>query len=400
LSRELLGDYGALTEAGQFLREKVLPFYSWMEINAPRYYRIFKNAAQSGNKAQGLRAGGIVAKNIAIKAALAPALMVVVNAWNHLIWPDEEKKLSESQRRQMHLIVGKTADGRPITVRFQGALSDALDWFGLADAWYDLQDIKSGKKTWGEQLKEMAVAPVQKLISAVRPDVKLFAEILTKKKLYPDPFKGIPIRDMGEHVLGTLGPIATLPYKMVVGRPMRPAMEELGAVGYITPDPGESAYLDVRNAKYEALDKMGLGFTGGEPKPKANALYYWRQAKLYGDKNAEKKYYNEYIRMGGNYKGLTSGLINASPLAGIRQKDFAIVMESMPEETVKKIDQAYKWYLEKMLLPEQLKELAALKEEYADPEATLREKLKEQEILIRGMIKSEQPETEEPETTE
>ena len=366
-ARELLGDYGALTEAGQYLRQRIIPFYSWMEINAPRYYRAFKNAATSGDKEQGLRAGAIVAKNVALKAALSPALMILVQAYNHIKWPDEEEKLSEFQRRQMHLIVGKTADGRPITIRFQGALSDALDWFGLADAWYDIQDLRAGKKTWGDQLKEMAKAPAVKLLSAVRPDVKLFAELLTKKRLYPDPFKPMPIRDIKEHALGTLGPIATLPYKMVVGRPMRPAMEEAGAaIGYITPDPGEAIYLDVRNAKYEALDKLGKGFVGGDPKPRANALYYWRQAKLYKDKDAEQKYYEEYIRRGGTKKGMASSLINASPLGGISMKDFDIVLETFDEKTTEKIEKAYEWYLEKMLLSEQLVKLKEIEKKAYD----------------------------------
>jgi hypothetical protein len=48
LSRELYGDYGNLSAHGEKIRSRFIPFWSWMEINTPRYARIFKNAAAEG----------------------------------------------------------------------------------------------------------------------------------------------------------------------------------------------------------------------------------------------------------------------------------------------------------------------------------------------------------------
>ena len=48
LARELIGDYGNISHAGQAIRSHLMPFYSWMEINAPRYIRLMRNAKAEG----------------------------------------------------------------------------------------------------------------------------------------------------------------------------------------------------------------------------------------------------------------------------------------------------------------------------------------------------------------
>ena len=53
--------------------------------------------------------------------------------YNAMNFPDEEEELSEYERRQMHLILGRRDDGTIMTVRVQGAFSDALSWFDLQD---------------------------------------------------------------------------------------------------------------------------------------------------------------------------------------------------------------------------------------------------------------------------
>jgi hypothetical protein len=52
LARELVGDYGNITHAGQWLRRHLIPFYAWMEINAPRYVRMLRNLKHEGQGAK------------------------------------------------------------------------------------------------------------------------------------------------------------------------------------------------------------------------------------------------------------------------------------------------------------------------------------------------------------
>lgn len=44
LARDLLGDYGAISHYGSWLRETIIPFWSWTEINTRRYWRLSANA--------------------------------------------------------------------------------------------------------------------------------------------------------------------------------------------------------------------------------------------------------------------------------------------------------------------------------------------------------------------
>jgi hypothetical protein len=62
-------------------------------------------------------------EGLVIKANL---LFGAVMLWNMLMFPDEEDELGDAGRRQLHIILGRRDDGTTITLRFQGALSDAL----------------------------------------------------------------------------------------------------------------------------------------------------------------------------------------------------------------------------------------------------------------------------------
>jgi hypothetical protein len=57
LARDLLGDYSAVSHAGQEIRRKLIPFWSWMEINTKRYWRLSSNAFAEGTMKGSRRAG-------------------------------------------------------------------------------------------------------------------------------------------------------------------------------------------------------------------------------------------------------------------------------------------------------------------------------------------------------
>ncbi|MDQ7798524.1 MAG: GGDEF domain-containing protein [Candidatus Edwardsbacteria bacterium] len=390
LSRELLGDYGALTEAGNYMRERLIPFYSWMEINTPRYVRIMKNMGDEGrgSRAMGQAAAGKVARaamKLPVKIAQAGMLMAAVNSWNHLVWPEEEKKLSEQQRRSVHVIIGRDKGGNPLTIRFQGALSDALDWVGLEDVWYDVKDIREGKATIKDKTAEAGKAVVNKVVQSIRPDVKLYTELLSGKRLFPDVFKQQPIRDRTEHALGTLGAAMNIPYRYATGKPMRPLGQELteALLAYRTVDAGEAAYGQVKSAKYQWLEKTGKESAGFEPTPRANALYNYKLAQRYGDKKAEQKYFAEYKKLGGNEKQLGMSLAMSAPLAGIKEDDLEQLLSEIPAEALEKTGLAYRWYLDNMLDPAMSKIIAKRRGAMPEDNAKLADWVKHVEKDIR-----------------
>jgi hypothetical protein len=345
LARELLGDYGNISKGGQWLRERMIPFYSWMEINAPRYVRLFKNLKHEGKGTGKLFGAGIIkagykTTKLGIKATI---LYVLINLWNNIFFSDEEKELSNEQRRQAHIILGRRDDGSIISLSFQGALSDALDWFGFEDLPDDIKDITSGDKNFREKTKETLLAPITKAIQGIRPEPKLLFETLTKKSLYPDPFNPRPIRDVGEHLSRTVS--AQLIYNYLKGKPLRSIDKELSKALVYDIDPGESAYWVIKQKAIEFLEDKGREFPSITPTKRSNSLYYWRQAVKYGDNKAAKKYLKQYFRLGGTIKGLKISLLKQSPISFIPKKLQSEFINTLNKEERKIFKKGYSWYL-------------------------------------------------------
>lgn len=346
LSRELIGDYGNLSAHGEFIRGRYLPFWSWMEINAPRYYRIFKNAATQGEGGgTAARIAGVGAKkaagaalNLTEKLFLTQLLFMSVSAFNHFVHPDEEENMNQ---KQLHLILGKNSKGNTMSVRFQGAFSDALSWFGLEDYPETIAKMKSGKMETQDLMKKMIIATPNKIINALTPYTKLAFEVATGKSLYPDVSRPTQIRDKAEHVARFLS--LENEYRVLMGKPTKGYGDSLKNVILYESNPGEQAYNEIRKMTYDFMEKKDKGYSGAEPTARANALYYYKQSLRYGDKEGAKKYLDEYIAKGGSGKGLSASIRNAFPLSATGKYTGEFVSKLSKEDKAK-LDLAIKWY--------------------------------------------------------
>jgi N12 class adenine-specific DNA methylase len=344
LARELIGDYGNVSEAGQWVRGHMIPFYSWMEINAPRYFRLIKNLRHEG---QGVgRSAGIIGGKMAWSWAMlgvkAIALYAAIALWNSTFWPDEEEELGLQGKRQLHIILGRNEDGAIRTLRFQGALSDALSWFGLENFPQDFEDVVSGKVKWEKKFEEAYKAPIQKLVQGARPLEKTGFEIATGKTLYPDLFKPRPIRDKLEHAFKSIS--LQMPYRYFTGKPSR-GDEVAGFITYQS-DPGEAAYYDTLSGIRDFLKENDVEVPEISPTKKSNALYYYKQAKKYGDKEAADKYLSEYLSLGGKKQDLLKSMRKSDPLAFVPLKYRRSYIKSLDAEDRKSLDSARKWWKE------------------------------------------------------
>ena len=342
LSRELIGDYGNLTVAGQWMREQMVPFYSWMEINAPRYVRLMKNLPHEGRsrgKAGAIKLG-FSGTRLMAKAAILSGL---VNIWNHTMFPEEEARLGDVHRRQLHIIVGNRSDGTVRTIRFQGALSDALSWLGAEDLPSDIRDVAEGRSTIGEKAEEALLAPVQKLVSASRPIVKTLGEALLGRSLYPDITNPRVIRDPFQHVARTFSVDAV--YNFAVGKPTRGLSNEVSKLLFYDSDPGEAAYNSIRTIAFKWLDKHDIGSSGFIPSKKANAIYYYKMALKYGDEQAANKFLREYVKLGGDLESMNKSVVRSAPLGFMTkwQQDLFLMNLSKQDEEV--ANRAYEWYV-------------------------------------------------------
>jgi len=328
-----------------------LPFYSWMEINMPRYVRLMRNFRHEGRSGQA-RLAAVFVKNVAWKATKlavkVSGFFVAVNLWNATFFADEEDELSEDQRRQLHLILGRRADGSIRTMRIQGAFSDALSWFGAEDILQDAEAYYKGRKSFGDIAKDSVLATPIKIINAFRPDVKTGAEVLSEQAWYPDPFNPRPIRDKMEHVARMFS--ADSLYRWLAGKPKRgdSVGERIGndlmAIGFYYSDPGESAYYETISKVIKHREGKGKEYPGVTPTDKANALYYYKQGLKFGDLGAAEKYLRQYYSLGGSDEGMDMSIKRAHPLGNLAQKDWGAYLKTLSPEEMNTYRRALTWY--------------------------------------------------------
>lgn len=352
LARELVGDYGAISHWGRGIRRKYIPFWSWLEINTKRYWRLGANAWGQG-VGKGFATAGITGavlgtRMTAYLAFRAAMLYGLVQLWNNLFFGDEEDELSELDRTRLHLNLGRSDDGEIRLIRFQGALSDFMSWLGFEDAVAMISDVEKGRADWTDVAKEVAKAPVNKLGQGITPIVKVPVEMMTGYSFFPDVFEPIPVRDGWRNLFRTFS--IENEYDIVFGRPTRGYLRSLeGAVTYRR-DVGENAYNRIRSIAWQwNRREKGTEGSSNVSTPRSEALYNWRLAKKFGDSAAERKYRAELRNLGVAGKDLATSIKRAHPLGGIAIKDRARFLRTLTPQERRLLDSANTWYRETFL---------------------------------------------------
>ena len=354
VAREWIGDYGNISVAGQWIRRHMYPFYSWVEINLPRYARILRNTAHTDSPGgSAFKVGAVTGKRLLMFALKAHIIMGLLALWNFLFFRNEEKELGDNGR-QPHLNLGRAPDGTIRTIKFQGAFADALEWFSLDDYPSDVRDLIAGKKDWRDQAAETAKAPVERFVNSSRPFDKALFESITGRSLYPHffaPGKSFelqtrPIRDRGRHLAQVVA--LTAIYDRVTGKPVRPSSllwKPLEATIVYRTDPGEAAYFETRAKLISWQKAQGRAPSfGGDPTERQNALYYFKQASKWGDDQAAQRWLEEYRRLGGTDKGLTQSVRAAHPLGSLARKDWDDFKSSLSSDELAMLQIAEDWY--------------------------------------------------------
>lgn len=327
LQNDLLGAYDRVSVTGQNLASFWYPFWRWKEVNFRRYTQFIKNAVNDKKLAETVGRKllfGITIKSplIAIRvgkfAIKATAFWSMIQAWNILMFPDEEDELSNEEKSRLHIIFGRDKDGKIIYFTRLGALGDFLAWFGLDGAPGLVSDYLNGRRTMKETAIEMAKSPVNAIAQGATPLVKMPLELTTGKSLFPDVTSPRAIRDKGLHFARGFGLAAE--YKAMAGLPSRPYKESLDNILAYKADPLQVAYYDILELKYRFLDKIGRGRSGSVVTPRGQALYNLKLAVRYEDKEAFKKYFEVYASYGGTPEDLVKALERLHPLTGLRHK--------------------------------------------------------------------------------
>lgn len=328
LSRNLLGDYDNITVFGNWLRRKLIPFWSWNEINMKRYPKIVANAFEAGGAKGGLRAGGIVAVGAAAKTALLlsriGALYAAVWTYNHLMHPKEEQELNEADRTSPHIILGRTPDDSIMLFRNVGALGDLAEWFGLNELIANVPKVRAGQMTPTEALKLMAKEPLNKLIGSIRPDIKAPMEVAAGVSTYPDVTRPRSVQ-RDNQVFQILG--LEDEYRKVKG--LVTGSGETNRPNYLArflgvTDPKKNALYELYDLREQFLKSKGRDVPdfngGGSSDPFKNM----REAIAANDLGSFKKAMDAYIASGKTYANFKKSLSNLDPIASsLNRKDEA-----------------------------------------------------------------------------
>jgi len=350
LSNELLGAYDSISEMGQDMRSFIWPFWSWKEVNATRYIQMIKNATIDDRTAANVAAkvGGLALRKApfaAIKAGTflikAGFLFALINAYNWWVWPEEEKDLEDTVKYRMHLILGRDNDGKVRYIRTSGAFADLLGWVGWDTPMQHYDAWLSGRKSPMEIAVDSAVAPFNQIASGVTPYLKIPAETVFGKTLYPDIRKRRPIHDRGEYLARSFA--LGEEYRAVFGLPHRP-YDGSGFLPIKKSDPMQAAYYSIINAKQEWLKDHGKYNEGGFSNPKSEALRYYKEALRYQDEAAAVKYLEQYKLAGGTKEGLERSLEATNPLSGMKKADREAFIASLSPYEQEKLDLAQAYF--------------------------------------------------------
>jgi len=367
LAREAIGDYGDVSVAGQYLRSHLAPFWSWQEINAPRYVRLLKNLAHertAGGEKPGrgaaARAAAVAGKRGAMwmagrwfrLAILTNLLFAMVYLWNRTMFPEDDKLLNRN-RDKLSLILGHRVDGSIRYIRFEGALSDALDWLNLGNWPHEVEGLAAGRKTWKDIAADAIKGPAERIVSAWEPFSKTVFELALGRRVGMKTFesgtsfqpRGTPIRDRAQHVARVFS-VAQL-YDLVTGKPKRRGVGENIVDAFLTygTDPGEAAYYLIRDQAGRWNDAHGKESAGGgDPTNRQNALYYYKKALQWGDEKAAKKWLAEYKERGGTGPGMMSSIRLSAPMGTVPKSQRLAFLSSLGPEDKETLRIANEWY--------------------------------------------------------
>lgn len=219
MSKDALLDYQDVSQIGQWLRAKMIPFYSFIETNIRRQTRMLANGIYQLPKEEFRRrvAAGETPVSAWMNARLAGSIALArqgsflgaILAYNMLRWPDEWEELSDSDRKGGAIILGRNPDGSINLFRRPSAVGDFAEWFGINEAVALFDMWKDGDMSTGEYMREIrdsAGLPFagQKWYDAMGPGFKGAGEIFFGKSLWPDWTNPRSV-DRWEHAWAQLG---------------------------------------------------------------------------------------------------------------------------------------------------------------------------------------------------
>ncbi len=307
-SRANLGDYDNLSQIGQFLREYVIPFWSWPEVNTKIYYHYGRNTWDDMKTYMGLPMKSRLkvlgmAKQIQkrhsmrtlARLSVFPLMYYVAN----LAHPEEDEAMSDERRLKQQVILGQRGDFLWMAPN-AGAINDFFRWVNYESAIPAIGKYLKGQADFGDIIREVIYGPINIGAQGLTPFFKFPAETISGKQWFPDVQRPRPIRDMTKHVQRSLSldKPADWWYRLTnTGRPVPdwtqmavatlvdtvpknyPSYQRIRSLGYDfkTAHSGEFAWDATRSDKEMAWHYYKLALKYSSSLPKADRRQYLKR---------------------------------------------------------------------------------------------------------------------------
>ncbi|MEM6888769.1 MAG: hypothetical protein AAF636_11580 [Pseudomonadota bacterium] len=350
ISQRTFGDYSDLSVTGQWMREHMVPFYSWMEINFRYHANLFRNLSdmlQAGKwgtakDMAGITARASVATATGIMARLALPYLAI-QMWNNFggslmgLWDEDddlESQLSEHDRRRLHIILGKDANGKIMLVHTPTALSDIMEWFGGNKLGNLFTDYAAQRITLDQVFKDYfkAIGPdlLNKVVQGVRPDLKAPYMAMSRKNPFPDitDQRTISKHDMPWAILSTMTDHSTAwALRNLLDEEHYSSKSTLDwaqqAILQIRRrDPEQWAYYEIREKTAQWLEEKTGKIKGGfdYTSPDQQAIRNFRKAIYNADIPAAIRFYNLLLDYGYTAERFQSSVRSQDPLTGLSKE--------------------------------------------------------------------------------
>lgn len=372
ISLSTFGDYGDMSVAGQEMRQKLVPFYSWMEINLKYHANLFRNlrdavAAHETSRAEaakaGARAGAVFAAGMGRRAAgmfltrLALPYLAVL-AWNHSgDNGDIEDELSEEDKRRFHIVVGRDANGKAQVIYAPTAFADVLKWisgpeFARVATEYlkGNTDLATALSQWGDR-----IVPdfINNTVGSFGPLVKTPVMTATRKQFFPDVTepKTIPAYDFRRAILASITDQTTADW---IERALNKdylsdkdagtwAMQAVLQVR--ARDAQAWAFYAIKDKANEFLEaRTGQKRDSSYDAPDQQVLRNFRRSLYRGDVENALRFYNRLLEYGYTADRFRASLRAQDPLAVLPRDVRKEFVQSLAPHERAQLDRAYEFY--------------------------------------------------------
>lgn len=338
ISRRTFGDYQDVSVNGEYLRAKLIPFWSWTETNFRYHANALRNladmvrlgereAATAAGRAIAGRAAGTTAQ--AAGWALRLALpWIAVQTWNALSGLEDD--LSEEDRRRFHIILGRDKEGRILVTYLNTAWGDVVAWFGGQRFAQLALDALHGRVSPGQAAVDWAKsAPqdfVNRAVQSTGPLVKTAYEAAARKRVFPDVFdqRGIAPHDQVWNIVENLTDRDAVSFLRRIadrdyyGRDVSDWLQQM-VLQIRRRDPEQWAYYEAREAASDwKFARTGKRYEAGEYTSRdAEAVRNFKRALYRGDVAAANRFYGRLREYGYTEERLKATMRAQDPLADL-----------------------------------------------------------------------------------